>query len=157
MGFWTSNMISDTLMSGCWKASAQLLPETQEPRQLGEGHLALDVPCLLTQEFGTLLTSELAQGQVSMALLPSRVSSGKAALEQGATVAKSQLGLGLASDVGRGEAEDHLCSVWTLLPGDAEQKGRLSTLLPPPSSAASFLGSPRGTGRLFLTRRVAIG
>lgn len=84
-----------------------------------------------------------------MALLPSRVSSGKAALEQGATVAQSQPGLGLASDVGRGKAEDHLCSVWTLLLGDAERKGRLSTLLPASLISRFLPRSPTWDGKPF--------
>lgn len=55
-----------------------------------KGTLASDVLYLLTQEPGMLLTSELAQGEASMAPLPSRVIPGKAAPEQGAVVEKVQ-------------------------------------------------------------------
>lgn len=66
-----------------------------------KGTLASDVLCLLTQEFGMLLTSEFAQGEASVTLLSLGMSPGKAALEKGVMVEKAQPGLGLASDVGK--------------------------------------------------------
>lgn len=54
-----------------------------------------------------------------------------------AMVEGTQLGLQLASDVGRGK-EDHLSSVWTLLPA-AQSRGQTQHPLSLPS-APSFLG-----------------
>lgn len=89
----------------------------RSPGSLEKGAPASDGVCFLAQGLlacGELLTSELAQGEASMVFLPSRVSSGKAALERGPRVEKAQLGLGMAGDGVRGKDEDDLCCVWAL-------------------------------------------
>lgn len=113
-----------------------------------KGTLASDV---LTQELGILLTSEFAQGEASVTLLSSSMSSGKAALKKGVMVEKAQPGLGLASDVGRGtEMTCALCG-----PRAEGQSQHPAARRPPISHLLPRFS--HGMGRLFPTKRAIIG